>query len=84
MSGSIDWQRSAACHGMDGEVFFPASERVPTSDEVTRARIVCWRCPVRPECLAWAVNNLPDGIAGGHTAAERRALRKQQLQKASA
>jgi hypothetical protein len=38
---------------------------------------VCAVCPVRAECLEFALRALPYGIAGGLTPAERRGLRGQ-------
>lgn len=41
-----------------------------------KARAVCLRCPIRPECLAEVLEaDMPFGVAGGLTAAERRAVR---------
>jgi WhiB family redox-sensing transcriptional regulator len=41
------------------------------------AKAVCRRCPVMAHCLEWAVDAGPvDGIWGGTTEGERRALRR--------
>ena len=46
-----------------------------------RARAVCAGCPVAGECLTWAVEtNQTDGIWGGHTPAERRAVRRRWME----
>ncbi|WP_219419608.1 WhiB family transcriptional regulator [Pseudonocardia nigra] len=55
------------------KVFFPAGEDGPVHDmQVTVAKAVCGGCPVRAECLTWALEALPYGIAGGLTEQERR------------
>jgi hypothetical protein len=66
-----DWRSRAACHHVEPDTFFPASDRGP---EVARAKAVCAGCPVRNACLDEALRRIPEGIAGGLTAAERRIL----------
>ncbi|OLT14900.1 hypothetical protein BJF78_17330 [Pseudonocardia sp. CNS-139] len=61
---------------MDPDLFFPPVEVGPLCvDQIERAKRVCAACPVRAECLRWALNGLADGIAGGLTAEERRLYR---------
>lgn len=73
-----DWRKRAACRDVDPELFFPAlGGGTPTPAALAAiedAKAVCQRCPVRAECLAWAVDALPYGIAGGATEHERRDL----------
>lgn len=72
-----DWRASAGCRGTDPEVFFPVAENGPERDRAeAAAKAVCAGCPVRAECLAWASEALPFGVAGGMTEAERAALRR--------
>lgn len=74
-----DWHKYALCRQVDPELFFPIAERGPgTRRQVAAAKAVCARCPVQPECLDWALDALPAGIAGGATTSERRRLRKTQ------
>lgn len=68
---AVDWRVRAECRAVDPDTFFPASDRGP---EVAQAKAVCAGCPVRRECLDEALRRIPDGIAGGLTAAERRTL----------
>jgi WhiB family redox-sensing transcriptional regulator len=68
------WQQQASCRGMDPEVFHCTNPAA--------ALAVCQRCPVRLECLAYALEhetNLHDtyGTWGGATINERRLLRRQ-------
>lgn len=70
-----DWRSAAACLGTDPEVFFPVAESGSAHErQVAEAKAVCARCPVRAECLGEALASIPDGIAGGLTAVERRRL----------
>lgn len=72
-----DWRDSAACAGVDGELFFPEPRGGRTGWE---AKAICARCPVRAECLDYALS-LPIehvwGIWAGTTDADRRALRRE-------
>ncbi len=65
------WRELAACRGVHLEVFFP--ER---GESAGPARQVCAACPVRQPCLDYAITNrIADGIWGGLTERDRRALR---------
>jgi WhiB family redox-sensing transcriptional regulator len=71
------WTERAACRapGTDPEVFFPASDTPPPA-QLSAARQICARCPVKAPCLEWALRNgEPAGIWAGTTPAERRFLR---------
>jgi WhiB family redox-sensing transcriptional regulator len=70
-----DWMTDAACRTEDPEVFFAVSEVGPGARQTAQARAVCARCPVRSECLGYALDNgLDHGVFGGTTADERRRL----------
>ncbi len=72
-----EWRHRAACRDSDADLFFPAGETGAALDQAEAARAVCARCPVRPECLAFALQtNQEAGIWGGATEAERRRLRR--------
>lgn len=78
-----DWRDRARCIGEDAELFFPAGDSGPAHDrEVARALAVCASCPVRAACLAWAVEELPYGIAGGLTAEDRNRMRRSRRKRA--
>jgi WhiB family redox-sensing transcriptional regulator len=67
------WMVEALCAQTDPESFFPGKGE-PTGP----ARLVCLACPVRSECLAYAVRrNERDGIWGGTSPRERRVLRRE-------
>lgn len=72
-----DWQERAACIGTPTNVFFPEIEKGEWRDHVWEpARAICARCPVRAECLAYALpfeetTGRRDGMFGGMTPKER-------------
>ena len=66
------WAARARCADIDPEIFFP-----PHDDPATEARQICARCPVRDECLAYALDaDERYGIWGGLDPDERRNLRR--------
>ncbi|MGW2476979.1 WhiB family transcriptional regulator [Streptomyces sp. NPDC001665] len=74
--GDTSWHPRGACHGMDWEdaeaVFFPGPR---DHEEIAEAKELCGWCPVRRECLNFALENaLKDGVWGGLTEAERSPL----------
>ena len=73
----MDWVRRASCRDEDPELFFPVGTTGPALDQVEIAKAVCDRCPVRPECLEWALATAQDaGVWGGLSEEERRAIRR--------
>ncbi len=51
-----DWRHRAGCRDVDPELFFPAAESGPVFDaQVAEAKAVCASCPVRTECLGFAL-----------------------------
>lgn len=71
-----DWDLLAACRDApDPDLWFPISEVGPGARQTAQAKAECARCPVRAECLGYALDNgLDYGIFGGLTADERRKL----------
>lgn len=73
-----DWRESAACIGGETDQFFPMSEDV---EAVAGAKSVCMDCPVREDCLQFALaTNQSEGIWGGHTPTERRRIRRRMME----
>jgi WhiB family redox-sensing transcriptional regulator len=67
------WRNKALCAGHPDRGAWFAEDRETTQ----RAMAVCRACPVRSECLTFALSTGPhDGIWGGTTPYERRRLRK--------
>lgn len=78
-SASLKWQDRAACRDKPTEWWFANNGRKPYSKTNQRALAVCEACPVRAECLDYALEIPPPwhGIFGGHNVAERLAIYKQ-------
>ncbi len=75
---AISWRDEAACLGTDPDLFFPVGEG--DLESISAAKEVCAICPVKEDCLAYSLEtNQTDGIWGGHTATERRRLRRRWL-----
>ncbi|MFJ2374574.1 WhiB family transcriptional regulator [Streptomyces sp. NPDC087769] len=69
----------AICRGEDPDLFFPvgAGTSGPMLVQTDAAKAVCLGCPVKKQCLDWAMKADPvEGIWGGTTEAERRAMRR--------
>ena len=74
------WHQHGACRGADPNLFFPAR-----GESVKEAKAVCARCPVRAECLEYALTNQEKfGVWGGLSERERRQLRRQRRLKEAA
>jgi WhiB family redox-sensing transcriptional regulator len=69
--GRPEWMKRAQCRGEDPALFFPS-----LGGNAAKARGICSICPVRPECLAYALAD-PElaGVWGGTSDRERRKLR---------
>lgn len=84
---SWGWQERAACRGEDLMVFFAAEgERPPERDlRQAKAKRICMRCPVRADCLDFAVS-VPErfGFYGGLNEDERKAERERRMRRARA
>lgn len=69
-----NWRLDALCAQMDGELFFPETTHTA---EHKKARQICFRCPVREQCLEYALRNRVDfGIWGGTVPLERKIMRR--------
>ena len=67
-----DWWRHAACRGSDPEMFHPARGDY---EGTNAALAVCQTCPVKDDCLAYAMNNREmQGVWGGLSANQRKRL----------
>ncbi|MET9353145.1 WhiB family transcriptional regulator [Streptomyces sp. NPDC006617] len=75
----MDWRERAICLGTDPDLFFPIGDSTsgPTLLQIHEAKAVCRRCPVRQQCLDWALEtDAVEGIWGGTTEQERRASKR--------
>jgi WhiB family transcriptional regulator, redox-sensing transcriptional regulator len=70
-SDPLSWQDQALCAQADPEAFFPEK-----GGSTAKAKRVCLSCPVRRECLEFALENREGfGIWGGLSERERRGLK---------
>jgi WhiB family redox-sensing transcriptional regulator len=67
------WLSAAACRSTDPELFFPLSESGKALDQIAEAKVICAACPVRHQCLEFALRTRSQGIWGGLTELERHA-----------
>ena len=81
----VSWRELAACRTADPELFFPIGKTGPAIEEIQRAKAVCASCPVRLECLNYAVAR-PEkyGTWGGLNEDERSAERRRRMRRANA
>jgi WhiB family redox-sensing transcriptional regulator len=75
---SAGWRAAGACVSADPDLFFPVSGAGKAAAQAARACRICAACPVRRECLEFAMEaGEMEGIWGGTTPEERlRARRK--------
>lgn len=66
----LTWKSDGACRWVDPELFYPVSE-----SDAGPAKEVCARCAVQAPCLEFAMAAREwEGVWGGTTGSERRAL----------
>ncbi len=70
------WREHAACRGKL-DLFMPVftEQRVVTEERHAKAVVICQRCPVKQECLEYALGNSEKmGVWGGTTPRQRRRM----------
>jgi WhiB family transcriptional regulator, redox-sensing transcriptional regulator len=76
-ASSASWQSRAACLDCDPDLFFPIAPSGPALRQIEQAKAVCARCPVRRECLQYALaTRQVHGVWGGTSEEERQQLRR--------
>jgi len=80
------WQFDAACRGEDSSLFFAPNyfeKRGEKEGREAKAKALCVRCPVREECLEYALQiGESHGIWGGLNELERRQLLRERALRA--
>jgi WhiB family transcriptional regulator, redox-sensing transcriptional regulator len=71
-----DWRHRSACRNEDRALFFPTSGEEDNEEEPSHAdptvKLICDACPVRAECLEYALDRqIEFGIFAGLTGYER-------------
>src|ERR1700745_817556 len=75
MTVHINWRDDAACRDADPDLFFPVGTTGSALRQIRQAKRICRTCPAQTQCLAWALDNgVTDGVWGGTTEDERRAI----------
>ena len=73
-----DWQQHGRCRATDSEVFFPPAhfEHKPEREvREAQAKAICAGCPVKAQCLEWALAvREPHGVWGGTSEIERKQI----------
>lgn len=73
LAAAIKTHGAPICQEIDGELWFPESGG--ESHAQRQAKKYCQECPVRAECLAFALANREEyGIWGGLTVRERQKI----------
>jgi WhiB family transcriptional regulator, redox-sensing transcriptional regulator len=83
----MSWQDRAACRGMDVLLFFGPDDQADPEREIreAKAKAVCALCPVRAQCLDYALqNSIKYGIWGGLNEEERARERRHRARRPTA
>ncbi len=74
---NLTWRQDAECRDLDPNLFFPVGVTGAAVDQIAAAKGICAGCPVRAECLEFAITtNQEFGVWGGTSEDERRVLRR--------
>jgi WhiB family transcriptional regulator, redox-sensing transcriptional regulator len=86
LTGSAtSWRSAASCLLADPDLFFPISAAGPSERQIAQAKKICAGCPVRQECLEFALSNDQSyGIWGGMTPEDRQRDRRRKRRAAAA
>jgi WhiB family transcriptional regulator, redox-sensing transcriptional regulator len=77
---TTEWRASGACVNADPDLFFPIGAGQWGARQIRRAQQICAQCPVRRQCLEFAIDvGERHGIWGGATPEERQRARRNQL-----
>jgi WhiB family transcriptional regulator, redox-sensing transcriptional regulator len=70
----VSWEDRAACRGWNAQLFFGPDGETGQDREIreAKAKMICARCPIREQCLTYALrNSIKHGIWGGLNREER-------------
>lgn len=77
-NADYSWRTNAICRDTDPELFFPVGTTGQALLQIAKAKGVCCQCPVKVECLDFAMETNQDtGIWGGTSEEERRQMRRE-------
>lgn len=69
------WKDFASCRGLDVQMFYPDPGQVFP----VKLRRLCEACPVRPDCLEYALTGREQGCWAGTSEKERRRMTRRRL-----
>ena len=79
---ATEWRASSACLSADPELFFPIAQGSAADRQISSALRVCAGCPVRQQCLDFAMaSGGGHGTWGGTTADERIRARRRAMRR---
>jgi WhiB family redox-sensing transcriptional regulator len=80
-----NWRAQAACQDADPDLFFPVGTGGPALIQAEEAKAICRHCPVRAECLRWAMDDSRQvtGVWGGLREDERQTLKRRERRRAA-
>jgi WhiB family redox-sensing transcriptional regulator len=77
----VEWRHQAACRSADPELFFPISRTGAGLAQVEQAIRICQGCPVRVDCLTWALGRgMTHGVWGGLDEDQRQSMQRRSTQ----
>ncbi len=77
-NADYSWRNRAVCKDTDPDLFFPVGTTGQALVQIDRAKEVCGTCPVKSDCLEYALEtNQDSGIWGGLDEEQRRNIRRQ-------
>ena len=78
LTPTTEWQQRGLCRANDSEIFFPPAhfEHKPEREaREAKAKAICAGCPVRVDCLTWALAvREPYGVWGGASEGDRKQM----------
>lgn len=76
MTSPSPWMAQAECADSSPDLFFPET---PGPENCADAKAICAVCPVRVQCLHYAMTHRMAGVWGGTSEADRRRIRRKRL-----
>ena len=77
------WKLLGACRDRDTDLWFPEQNSNYRDRRVKTALDICAACPVRAECMDFAIRTNQVGIWGGTTERERKRIKNRYIRKQS-
>ena len=78
-----DWRKEAACKDYPTDWWFDLMpwrrgrpEKVEWKETIRKAKEICETCPVKQDCLDWALKHEDYGLWGGFTPGQRDRIRR--------